>query len=136
MRIISMCLFSFLAPLQGLSLLSLVCSLLKHFRRHLHRYTWVWKVIEYIQVYLQWRRQRRPGLDPWVWKSPGGGNGNPLQYSCLKNPWTEKPGGLQSMESQTVRHDWATKPTQYYPSSISSSINGMYLYVIFIQHGC
>ena len=23
-------------------------------------------------------------------------------------PWTEKPGGLQSMGSQRVRHDWAT----------------------------
>ena len=25
--------------------------------------------------------------------SPGGGNGNPLQYSCLRNLWTEEPGG-------------------------------------------
>ena len=24
-------------------------------------------------------------------------------------PWTEEPGGLQSIESQTVGHDWATK---------------------------
>ena len=24
--------------------------------------------------------------------SPGEGNGNPLQYSCLEIPWTEKPG--------------------------------------------
>ena len=24
-----------------------------------------------------------------------GMNGNPLQYSCLENPWTEEPGGLQ-----------------------------------------
>ena len=23
-------------------------------------------------------------------------------------PWTEEPGGLQSMESQRIRHDWAT----------------------------
>ena len=22
-----------------------------------------------------------------------GGNGNPLQYSCLENPWTEESGG-------------------------------------------
>ena len=34
-------------------------------------------------------------------KSPGEGNGNPLQYSCLEN----------SMDSQRVRHDWVTKPT-------------------------
>ena len=36
------------------------------------------------------------------------GNGTPLQYSCLENPWTEEPGRLQSMESLRVRHDWAT----------------------------
>ena len=34
---------------------------------------------------------------------PGRGQsdtGNPLQYSCLENPWTEEPGGLQSMGSK------------------------------------
>ena len=25
-----------------------------------------------------------------------------------KIPWTEKPGGLQSMELQRIEHDWAT----------------------------
>ena len=30
--------------------------------------------------------------------SPGGGHGNPLQYSCLENSWPEEPGGLQSIE--------------------------------------
>ena len=25
---------------------------------------------------------------------PGEGNGNPLQYSCWRIPWTEEPGGL------------------------------------------
>ena len=44
----------------------------------------------------------------WVGKIPRGEHGNPLQYSCLENPWTEKPGGLQSMESQRVRHNWET----------------------------
>ena len=38
---------------------------------------------------------------------PLGGHGNPLQYSCLANSMTEEPSGLQSMESQTVRHDWS-----------------------------
>ena len=37
-------------------------------------------------------------------RSPGEGNGNPLQDSCLQNPLTEEPRGLQSMESQRVRH--------------------------------
>ena len=38
----------------------------------------------------------------------GEGNGSPLQYSCLKSPWTQEPGGLQSMGSRRVEHDWAT----------------------------
>ena len=36
------------------------------------------------------------------------GNGTPLQYSCWKIPWMEEPGGLQSMGSLRVRHDWVT----------------------------
>ena len=27
-----------------------------------------------------------PGLTPRLGRSPGEGNGNPLQYSCLENP--------------------------------------------------
>ena len=38
---------------------------------------------------------------------PGGGCGNPLQYSCLENPWTEEPGGLQLLVLQRVGHDWS-----------------------------
>ena len=33
-------------------------------------------------------------------RSPGEGNGNPLQYSCLENPMERGAGGLQSMDSQ------------------------------------
>ena len=33
-------------------------------------------------------------------RSPGVENGNPPRYSCLENPWTEEPGGLQ----KRVRH--------------------------------
>ena len=36
------------------------------------------------------------GSTPGLGRSPGEGNGNPLQYSCLGNPITEEPGGLQS----------------------------------------
>ena len=42
-------------------------------------------------------------------RSPGGGHGNPLQFSCPEIPWPEEPGSLQSMGSQRVRHDLATK---------------------------
>ena len=38
-------------------------------------------------------------------RSPGGGNGNPPQYSCLENSMDRGPGGLQSMRSQSVGHD-------------------------------
>jgi len=43
----------------------------------------------------------------------GEGNGNPLQYSCLENPMTEEPGGLQSTGSQRVGHDWVTNTLQF-----------------------
>ena len=29
---------------------------------------------------------RRCRFDPWIRRSPGEGNGNPLQHSCLENP--------------------------------------------------
>ena len=29
---------------------------------------------------------REAGLIPGLGRSPGGGHGNPLQYSCLENP--------------------------------------------------
>ena len=48
------------------------------------------------------------GSFPGSGRSSGEGNGNPLQYSCLENSWTEKPGRLQSMGSQRVGHDWVT----------------------------
>ena len=38
-------------------------------------------------------------LIPALGRSPGEEN------SCLENPWTEEPGGLQSMGSQRVRLD-------------------------------
>ena len=46
-----------------------------------------------------------PGLISGLGRSPAGGYGNSLQYSCLENPWTEEPGGLQSIVSQRVGHD-------------------------------
>ena len=27
----------------------------------------------------------RPGFNPWLGRAPGGGHGDPLQYSCLEN---------------------------------------------------
>ena len=47
------------------------------------------------------------GSIPGLRRSPGEGNGNPLQYACQEIPWTAKSGGLQSLGSQRVGHDWA-----------------------------
>ena len=38
-------------------------------------------------------------------RSPRGGNGNPLQYSCLEKPLDRRACGLQSIMSQRVGHD-------------------------------
>ena len=43
------------------------------------------------------RDTRDMGSIPGLARSPGGGNGDPLQYSYWKIPRTEEPGGLQSM---------------------------------------
>ena len=42
------------------------------------------------------------GLIPGLGRSPGEGNGNPLHILAWRIPWTEEPGGLQSMELQRV----------------------------------
>ena len=54
--------------------------------------------------------------EPWVRSL---GQENPLEESMATHfrilawrmPWTEEPGGLQSMGSQRVRHNLATKDT-------------------------
>ena len=47
---------------------------------------------------------------PGQGKSPGGGSGNPLQCSCLKNPvdrgaWWAVVHSVTSLTVQRVRHD-------------------------------
>ena len=51
-------------------------------------------------------------LIPGLGKSPGGGNGKILQYSCLENPMDKETGRLQSMESQQVGHDFGSATTK------------------------
>ena len=63
-----------------------------------------------------WRRQwriclqcRRLRFDPWSGRSPGEGNGNPLQYSCLENStdrgaWQAKVHGVT--KSWTQLSNW------------------------------
>jgi len=53
---------------------------------------------------------RDSGSIPGLGRSPGEGNGCALQYSCLEIPWTEEPGGLQSIWSQRdkIEATWHT----------------------------
>ena len=48
------------------------------------------------------------GLIPELERSPGEGDGNPLQDSWLGNPM-DRGAWLQSMGLQRIRHDMATK---------------------------
>ena len=49
-----------------------------------------------------------PGSIPGLGRSPGEGNGNPLQYSCLENSMDGGSWRLHSMGSQRVGHDRLT----------------------------
>ena len=54
-------------------------------------------------------RCRRPRFDPWVRKIPWRREWQPTPvFFPGESPWTEDPGGLQSMGPQRVGHDWAT----------------------------
>ena len=58
----------------------------------------------------QWRRCKWCGFDPWLGKIPWRRPWQPTPvFLPGELPWTEEPGRLQSMGSQRVRHDWATK---------------------------
>ena len=58
-------------------------------------------------ICLQWVT---PGLDPWVGKIPWSRAWQPAPvFLPGESPWTQDPGGLQSMGVQRVRHDWAIK---------------------------
>ena len=50
---------------------------------------------------------RDMGSIPGLGRSPGEGNGNPLQYSCLENTMDRGVHRLQSKGSHRVRHDWS-----------------------------
>ena len=51
---------------------------------------------------------RRWELDPWVGKIPWRRAWQPTPvFWPGESPWTEEPGGLQSMGSKTVGHDWS-----------------------------
>ena len=52
------------------------------------------------------------GSIPGSRRSPGEGNGNPPQYCCLENPWTEGLGGYSPWGHKKVGHNLKTKQQQ------------------------
>ena len=57
------------------------------------------------------------GSIPGLGRSPGGGHGNPLQYSCLGNPHGQRNLGGCSPWDRTVRHNWTIKHAWDYRTS-------------------
>ena len=53
-----------------------------------------------------------PGLISGSRRSPGKGVTTHTSILAWRIRWTEEPGGLQSMGSYRVRHDWATNTQQ------------------------
>ena len=49
---------------------------------------------------------QNPEFDPWVEEILGGGHGNPLQYSCLENPYGQRSlAGYSSWGHKRVGRD-------------------------------
>ena len=59
--------------------------------------------------------KRDSGLIPGSRRSPGGGHGNPLKYSCLENPMDREPNGVWFIGSQIIRHNWSNLARMHCP---------------------
>ena len=69
----------------------------------------------------QCKRLRRQAFDPWVGKIPWRREWQPTPvFLPGKIPWTEESGGLQSMGSQRVRHNCATKHAHVHSNNMAS----------------
>ena len=64
------------------------------------------------------------GSIPGLGRTPGGGHGNLLQYSCLEKPYGQQSlEVLQSVGSQRVGHDWVTQHTNQLSEIRLSSVS-------------
>ena len=68
---------------------------------------------------------RDSSLTPGLGRSPGEGNVTHSSITAWRIPWTEEPGGLQSMGSQIVGQDLATEETTIY-IYVSVCVCGVY----------
>ena len=71
----------------------------------------------------------RPGFDPWVGKIPWKRAWQPTPvFWPGESPWTEEPGGLQSMGSQRIGHDWVTEQQQFFQLVKCESFSRVWLF--------
>ena len=69
-----------------------------------------------------------PGSIPRLGRSPGGGNGNPLQYSCLENsmargPWTATVHGVAKSRTRlSARAHRPQKQAQFFLTELLSHL--------------
>ena len=77
---------------------------------------------------------RDTGLIPGLGRSPGGGHGNPFQYSCLENPMDRGAWQLQSIGSQTFRND--KQFSMHTHRTINWDYSGLYIANHFSLSAC
>ena len=65
--------------------------------------------LQWLKACCQGRSRKRLEFDPWWGRSAGKEMATHSNILAWRIPWTEKPGGLQSLGSQRVRHDWETE---------------------------
>ena len=73
---------------------------------------------------------RDASLIPGSERSPGVGNGNPLQFSCLGIPWTEEPGMLQFIGSWRVGHSWSHLACKHTRAECRVGVSVLMLYCL------
>ena len=76
---------------------------------------------------------RDTGLTPGWGRSSGGGNGNPLQYSCLKTSTGREPGRLQSTGLLRVGRDWVSTPVNTHTHTHSGEEKQRRLYLKIVS---
>ena len=69
------------------------------------------------------------GSDPGSGRSPGKEMAAHFSTLAWEIPWTEEPGGLQSMGRQRVGHNVVTKTTTMKTNIVCIYIYSLYIYI-------
>ena len=72
------------------------------------------------------------GLIPMLGRSSGGGNGNPLQYSCLQKSHGHKSlAGYSPWDHKKVKHRWATEHAAMHNEASGIILNWRHSFLTF-----